>query len=277
MHPGASGALTPSEPQSYNAPMPTPFPGMDPYLEHPDLWPDVHNRLITAISDHLSPGLAPRYYVALERRTYFLEPDDLEVVFVGRPDVSVIGTSPPASARPASQTGRDVAVLDVEVPLLDEVGESFLEVRQAGSHQVVTVLELLSPANKLHRRGRADYEAKRLNIFQSRTSLVEIDLLRSGDPMPLVREPPRSHYRILVSRGERRPRAQLHRFSVRDPIPKFQLPLLQGDVEPEVDLGAILHALYERARFDLRLDYSQPCVPPLSDEDASWGKGLCTA
>ena len=92
--------------------------------------------------------------------------------------------------------------------------------------------------------------------------------------MPLVRKPPRSHYRILVSRGLRRPRAQLHGFSVRDSIPTFPLPLLKGDPEPEVKLGEVLHALYERARFDLRLDYTRPPVPPLDDEDAVWASEL---
>jgi hypothetical protein len=77
-----------------------------------------------------------------------------------------------------------------------------------------------------------------------------------------------------VSRGWQRPRAQLYPFNLRDSIPLFSLPLLPEDDTPEVDLGAILHALYDRARFDLRLDYTQPPVPPLSEEDAAWAKGL---
>ena len=71
--------------------MKSPFPGMDPYLEHPSLWPDVHNRLITAVADDLSARVAPRYYVGLERRTYLLKADD--VVFIGRPDIAVASTT----------------------------------------------------------------------------------------------------------------------------------------------------------------------------------------
>jgi hypothetical protein len=64
---------------------------------------------------------------------------------------------------------------------------------------------------------------------------------------------------------------------LREKIPAFPLPLLPGDNEPEVDMGAIIHALYDRARFDLRLDYTQPPVPPLGGDDAEWARGLITA
>jgi len=135
---------------------------------------------------------------------------------------------------------------------------------------LVTIVELLSPVNKLHKQGREEYERKRGYVFHSWTSLVEIDLLRSGDPLPVVGAQVKSDYRILVSRGSRRPRAVLIAFMLRQPIPAFTLPLLPGDTEPEVELNRILHDLYRRARFDLRLDYSQPPVPPLSDADRAW-------
>src|SRR5512132_3334772 len=69
--------------------VPPPFPGMDPYLEHPALWPGVHNGLIAALPLSLAPQLRPRYYVAIEERLYITEPD--QRVFVGRPDLAVIG------------------------------------------------------------------------------------------------------------------------------------------------------------------------------------------
>jgi hypothetical protein len=260
-HPALSG---------YNRDMPSPFPGMDPYLEHPSLWPDVHNRLITAIADQLTPLVAPRYYIGLERRTYLLKPDD--VVFIGRPDVAVVSQrpSPQLAALPLAEVG----VLEVEVPMADEVSENFLEVREVRTGKLVTILELLSPVNKLHGEGREQYQQKRTHVFFSQTNLVEVDLLRAGEPMPVVGEPVASDYRILVSRGWQRPRGQLYPFQLRQPIPVSPLPLLREDEAPEVDLGAILHALYDRARFDLRLDYTQPPVPPLSDEDAAWAEGL---
>jgi hypothetical protein len=81
--------------------------------------------------------------------------------------------------------------------------------------------------------------------------------------MPVIGTQIKSDYRILVSRGMQRPRAALLAFPLRQPIPAFTLPLLPDDIEPEVTLNRILHDLYRRARFDLRLDYTQPPVPPL--------------
>jgi len=243
---------------------------MDPYLEHPALWPDVHNRLIAAIADELTPVVAPRYYIALERRTYLLKPDD--IVFIGRPDIAVVAHAP--QSRPSALPLAEAGVLEVDVPMNDEVGENFLEVHEVTTGKLVTILELLSPVNKLHGEGRRQYEEKRDGVFRTRTNLVEVDLLRAGEPMPVIGKPVRSDYRILVSRGSQRPRAQLHAFSLRQSIPTFPLPLLSGDDEPRIDLNTILHALYERARFDLRLDYAQPPVPQLSDEDATWAREL---
>jgi hypothetical protein len=243
---------------------------MDPYLEHPSLWPDVHNRLITAIADDLTPKLAPRYYIGLERRTYLLKPDD--VVFIGRPDIAF--ASPRPIPQPATMPLAEIGVLDVELPMNDKVSENFLVVYEVVTGKVVTLLELLSPANKLHNEGREQYLQKRNDVAFSRTNFIEVDLLRAGEPMPLIGQPVQSDYRILVSWGWQRPRAQLYPFNLRDSIPLFSLPLLPEDDTPEVDLGAILHALYDRARFDLRLDYTQPPVPPLSEEDAAWAKGL---
>jgi hypothetical protein len=246
------------------------LPGMDPYLEHPALWPDVHNRLLAALADAIAPLVAPRYYVALERRTYALKPDDL--VLIGRPDLVVVQRQEIGSSGSAATGG--TAVLEVEVPMADEVEENFLEVREVATGRCVTVLELLSPVNKLTGRGRDTYLDKRTEILRTRTNLVEVDLLRAGDPMPIIGPRAPSDYRILVSRGARRPHAQLYMWTLRQRIPTFVLPLLTGDVEPTIDLGAVLHGLYDRARFDLRLDYTGPPVPPLRDDDAARATSL---
>jgi hypothetical protein len=249
--------------------MPSPFPGMDPYLEHPALWPDVHDSLVAGIRDQLAPLVAPRYYVALERRTYLLKADDL--AFIGRPDVAVVDRGAGESRR-AAPAPTATLVVEVDVPMQDEVDEAYLEVHEVTTGRLVTVLELLSPVNKLVGRGRQTYEDKRGQVLGTRTNLVEVDLLRAGEPMPVVGAPVRTDYRILVSRGARRPRAQLYAWNLRQPIPTFPLPLLPGDIEPVTDVGAVLAALYDRARFDLRLDYTKPPVPPLGDEDSSWAR-----
>jgi hypothetical protein len=242
---------------------------MDPYLERASLWPDVHNRLIVALADALAPQVRPRYYVAIEERTYTVAPGDL--VLAGRADVAVIQTEPaPPDGQPLPAGG----AVAVEIELPDLIRETYLEVRTAGDDRIITLAEILSPTNKRPGEGREQYLRKRTSVLGSLTHLVEIDLLRAGEPMPILRWSGRSDYRILVSRGEQRPRAHLLPFSVRQPIPGFSLPLQPGDEEPEVDLNGLLHALYDRAGFDLRIDYRGDPEPPLAGTDAEWSGSL---
>ncbi len=254
--------------------MPSPFPGMDPYLEHPSLWPDIHNSLITAIRDELSPQVAPRYYVGVERRAYLFKPDD--IVFVGRPDVSIVRLQrQPAMAEMAAlAVAEPLAVYAVDVPMADEVSENFLEIREVKTGRLITLMELLSPVNKLSDEGREQYVRKREDVLRTRTSLVEIDLLRAGRPMAVVGPDVESDYRILVSPGWRRPHARMHAFGLRQPIPEISIPLQKGEEEPTLALNDVLHSLYNRARFDLRLDYAEAPVPPLTDEDAAWAQEI---
>ncbi len=252
--------------------MNSPFPGMDPYLEHHALWQDVHNSLISAMRDHLSPLVAPDYYVGIESRAYVIKPDGK--TFIGRPDVAVI--SPvgvlPSSAAPMV-AGNDMQLLEVDLPIEDEINHAYLEVRNVQSHDLITAIELLSPVNKIDARGRAEYLEKRYEALLSLTNYVEIDLLRQGEPMPLQQQI-QSDYRILVSRSWERRKAHLYAFNLPAPVPEFPLPLMPADDEPVVPLNDILHALYRRARFDLRIDYSQPPNPPMSPERAEWASRL---
>lgn len=247
--------------------MPCPFPGMDPYLEHPAIWPDVHQRLIVALADALGPQLRPRYRAAIEERVYVTDVEG--PFFLGRPDLAVVEVGPAAS--PAVQA--PAALVEprvVQVPLLDRIREGYLEVREIATGDVVTVVELLSPTNKHPGEGRRLYEEKRLQVLGTRTHLVEVDLLRGGEPMRMWGDGRDSHYRILISRAERRPRAELYAFNLQDAIPPFPLPLRPGDEEPVVELGPLLHALYDRAGYDLAVDYIADPVPPLEGNDTIW-------
>jgi hypothetical protein len=247
---------------------------MDPFLEHPELWPDVHHGLIEALRESLAPRLRPKYRVAIEKRTYLAEPEGL--VLVGRPDVSVVEAQRRGSTlRP---TGIDVASsvqpMTVPVPLPEVMGEARLEVRDVATSEVITAVEILSPANKRPGEGRRVYEVKRQRILASLTHLVEIDLLRGGECMPVMDKPNHLAYGILVSRSEERPRAKLHAFRVREGIPSFPLPLRSGEAEPLVDVQSLLSALYDRAGYDLALDYRAEPLPPLADEDGTWADAL---
>jgi hypothetical protein len=257
--------------------MPNPFPGMNPYLERRDIWPDFHHRLITTIADALSPQVEPRYYVAVEQRTYILPVEDGEQII--RPDVAVIATTPEpepsggvavsVATETAVTTETAVEVTTVTLPLYERVRESYLEIRDAETHEVVTVIEVLSPSNKVPGQGRLEYEAKRRQVLMTLTSLVEIDLLRVGEPMPM-KPVPKSYYRILVRRGWEGNKGTLYAFGLRHPIPEIPVPLRQGEKEAKLNLNPLLSDIYDRARYHLRLNYRQPPDPPLPPDDLAW-------
>ena len=123
------------------------------------------------------------------------------------------------------------------------------------------MLEILSPWNK----GLRD------EVINSFTNLVEIDLLRAGRGFV---NKPADYYHILVSAAAMRPRAHSYPFAVSQPIPAFPLPLQADDEWPVLDLNTILHELYDRAGYDLRIDYRSAPVPPFEGEGATWVDAL---
>jgi hypothetical protein len=248
--------------------MPSPFPGMNPYLELPALWHEFHNRLIVAISDALTPYLQPRYYVAVETRTY-LDDNNLELL-VGIPDAIVLTTSTTPVAKPTA-IATQTRPKQIQIPMPVEVKERYLEVREVGTHQVITIIEVLSPKNKRRGEGRTIYEKKRQRVLGSSSHLVEIDLLRENTPMPMIGVEGISDYRIVVSRATTRPMADLYEFQLREPIPSFSLPLKPNDPELAVDLQAVVLGVYERGSYHVRIDYYQPVPPPkLSETVQEW-------
>ena len=256
--------------------MPSPFPGMNPYLEHPELWSEVHSRLIVAIADDLADHLGNQYRVAIEKRTYFSGEDSSgeDSLLVGIPDVSVVSKQPESS--PSSMTATltpPVEPILVTLPMAEEVQERYLEIREVATGAVITAIEILSPKNKRSGEGRQAYERKRYQVLASLTHLVEIDLLRGGQPLPILGAT-KSDYRIVISRGDRRPSAQLYAFSVRQAVPSFSIPLKMGEEEPVLDLQAILGEVYERGRYHLAIDYTKSAQPPLTSEDTAWAESL---
>ncbi len=240
---------------------------MNPYLENPELWSAVHNRLIVAVADDLVDRLSENYRVEIEKRTYFSSD---ESVVVGIPDVAVLTgkTAKPTSS--AATASLPVQPEQVTVPLAEEVNEWYLEIREVATGAVVTVIELLSPKNKRPGEGRLAYERKRNRVLASPTHLVEIDLLRGGKPFPISSEN-LGDYRILICRGERRPTGELYAFDLRQPLPPVPIPLLLGEAEPILELQPLLNRVYEKGRYHLAIDYTQP---PLYEEDAQWAETL---
>ncbi|WP_413160726.1 DUF4058 family protein [Capilliphycus salinus ALCB114379] len=244
----------------------SPFPGINPYLEQ--FWSGVHHRLITAIANFVAPQIRPKYIVAVEERVYQTVGESS--VLVGIPDVSVAhlnGVKTPIDLTSVSSSKQPITVL---VPQTERLTESYLEIRRVGTEEVITAIEILSPINKQPGKSRQQYEAKRQKILDSLTHFVEIDLLRQGQPMLVYGEEIKSDYRILISRSNSRPQADLYAFNLRDELPKIPLPLQLEDSEPMINLGEILQEIYTQGGFDLRIDYSREPVPPLTEENAVW-------
>ena len=244
-----------------------PFPGMNPWLESPALWHDVHQSLIIALRDDLAVRLRPRYFVAVETHTYVTLPPELSTR-IRYPDLLILQRSQAKPVATATAATDYDPYLKVELPL-DPLEEGYLEVRLVTTGEVVTVIELLSHANKQGGRSREDYIQKRESLLGAYVHFVELDLLRAGAPMPHA-EVDGSGYRLFIRRRDEPREARLYPFGVRQRIPVFPLPLLPDDAEPPVNINALLAGLFERAGYELVLDYTRPPEPPLSPEDAEW-------
>jgi Protein of unknown function (DUF4058) len=250
--------------------METPFPGMDPYLEHPALWPSFHARLIVALADQLGPRIRPRYVASVEDRV-FIESADHDRV----PDVLVRKTG---SARPPSlsQPGTAIATpLVVEVPQL-EVREHYITILDRyHDFGAVTVIELVSPSNKAAGPGRDSYLAKQREIHDSECHLVEIDLLRRGShvmsvPEPYVKRAKPFDYLVCVNRWPARNRFELYPCSLRDPLPTIGIPLAEPDPDAPLALQRAIEHVYQNSGYELRVLYDEPCKPPLPQEEQVW-------
>ena len=248
--------------------MPSPFPGMNPYLEQEAYWQDFHQTFIPTARAMLAAQVAPGYFVRVEQYVFVHELPPDERRFAGRPDLTVhegqLADQPSGGsvAAPAPAYGL------LPSTAVDRESHDYLTVRDRAGHNVVTVIELLSPSNKNPGADRADYLRKRREFFGAGVHVVEIDLLRGGPRLPLENVPP-CDYLVSVSRAEERPRVGLWPIHLRDPLPKIPIPLRAPDRDAELDLQQALHTVYDSARYAPLLYQSDP-QPPLRSEDAAW-------
>lgn len=250
--------------------MPSPFPGMNPYLEQPAVWTDFHTRFIAAAADVLADALAPGFYAKIGEHLYFHETTD-ERELVGHGDLSVHPTEFDGVAGAATAVLTEPVTVEVP-PDVDITRVPFLEIFDRVGHEAVTVLELLSPSNKYAGPDREQHLGKRRRVLGSRAHLVEIDLLRGGPRLPWANLPA-CVYSVAVSRSHRRPNTDFWPIRLRDPLPVIPIPLREGTPEPMLDLQALLHRVYDRAGYRLYLYESEP-EPRLSAADAAWAHTL---
>ena len=256
--------------------MPSPFPGMDPYLEAPHHWPGVHLLLIAAYMELLNARLRPRYVAHVEERVYLAPEDDPTREQQRVPDVWVKsgdGTKP----QPAHRNGTAAIADPIVVTTLraDETRERRVEIRTTNTEKLVTVIELLSPANKVvGAEGRKSFLEKRREVTSSKAHWVEIDLLRHGATPRFRRRLDEHEYFVHVSPVELRPEGKVWPIRLHENLPVVGIPLRSPDPDVPLDLQAALDLIYDRGAFDLKLNYAGTPIPPLPPALARWSNKL---
>ena len=257
--------------------MPSPFPGMDPYLENVELWTAVHATFIAQTQDHLSEALWPRYIVRFEERVYITDDDDPAYRLV-YPDVKVVATRPLTRPGPPPESTAGGLAIAEPISVVEVVAESLerrVEIRDPADQSVVTVIELLSPTNKTSgSRGRESFLRKRREVYESTTHWMEIDLLRGGDRTANRSPSAGTAYQSFLSRwDDRRGRrlGYLWPMPLRQRLPVVGVPLRPGEADQPLDLQAVLDRVYRRNAYELQFDYAgEPPSPALSVGDSAW-------
>lgn len=251
--------------------MPSPFPGMDPYLEG-YLWPDVHSALAGKIRQQLTPLLRPKYAARLE---VYMAEDTFPEGEIGilYPDVEVVETPRPEPVPTATTLTITPPALSLPVTQSVSVRLTSVEIRDTANNKLVTSIEILSPVNKREPNLSA-YRKKRQRLYQADVHLLEIDLLRRGIRPFTQPRLPEVAYCIALTRAQSK---QIEIWPVELPmrLPVVPVPLNAPDPDAPLDLQSVLSAIYEEAAYDLTLDYqASPPPPSLSADDAEWLKTL---
>lgn len=257
--------------------MPSPFPGMDPYLEAH--WRDVHASLVIYIRDALQDSLPAELRARVEERVVLETPEGLGGGLF--PDVRVIEfrtrqRKGPTAGAEAEEVAESLVVETDREPMT----EGFIQVIDIGSgNRVVTVLEVLSPSNKTPGEGMEQYRRKQRELLRSDTNLVEIDLLRGGKhvlAVPLESIPPgqRTPYMVCARRAWLPGKAEIYPIPLSRRLPNLKVPLREADAEVAVDLQALLELCYRRGRYEGDLNYAVDPEPPLTGRDAEWADDL---
>ncbi|HZL36023.1 MAG TPA: DUF4058 family protein [Tepidisphaeraceae bacterium] len=253
--------------------MPSPFPGMNPYLEAPGVWHKFHNHFCTRCLEALDPQVAPKYIVDVDENVYLHELPADQRRLAGRPDVFVSrrGIAAPAAPSAASLT----APMYAQIPSLavDEERLPYLRILDRQSREVISVIELLSPSNKS--TDRRQYVAKRQQYMDAGVALVEIDLLRAGARMP-VDEPPVCDYCVMVFRPQESPRIGIWPINLRSPLPEIPVPLRAGEPDAKLALQPLLHLVYGTGGYE-RYIYENELEPPLAPQDLLWASEILAA
>lgn len=249
--------------------MPSPFPGMDPYLEG-YLWSDVHSALANKIRQMLSPQLRPKYAARLD--VYLVEDTYPESeIGILYPDVEVLQLKQSREAPLSEQSNIATTPATLTLPVMQPVSVRVptVEIRDAANNILVSCIEILSPVNK-REPGITDYRRKRQRLYNANVHLIEIDLLRRGTRPFNHPRMPDVPYIINLTRAQSGV-VDVWPVALQDTLPTVPIPLSESDSDAVLELQLALNNVYEEAAYDLSIDYTQSPPPPqLSNFDKQW-------
>ncbi|HEX7379504.1 MAG TPA: DUF4058 family protein [Pirellulales bacterium] len=253
--------------------MPSPFPGMDPYLEQSGAWGDFHLEFISCLRSELRRQLPSNYNARIQERVTVIESFEVPPRSY-EPDLMVArrkGAAEPAERRPGA------ALLEpVTVPLIlpeEEERQHYIEIYDQPEQILVAVVELLSPTNKLS-HGREQYLLKRDAVLRQDVHLIELDLLACGQRLPTAEPYPQDDYYAFVARADQRPLCDVYHWCVRQPLPPVPIPLYAGDADVIVELQSVFTEAFARGGYEERLHYGIAPRARLSQADRQWATEL---
>ncbi|MFN8484966.1 MAG: DUF4058 family protein [Anaerolineae bacterium] len=244
--------------------MPSPFPGMDPYLEEPALWQDFHADLAVTLKHHLNQRIGPKYYATVETQSV---PYDLDVEIANRirPDVSIYEPFDAALPELPSAPSPSVPAAPIVLPAVMSVKLRSVRIYRTETGELVTTIEILSPFNKRPASdGLMQYRLKRAQLLASRAHLVEIDLLRGGErpALELADHPIDTDYVLLVNRFGPDRVSEIWPVAVDERLPLIPIPLLPPDTPVALDLNDLIRDVYAGSGYDWRINYQRPAPLP---------------
>jgi hypothetical protein len=246
---------------------------MDPYLEGAQ-WMSVHSALSVEIARQLTPLLPERYVARPNERIVVTMPEGDDDVTISEssiyPDAFISDIGSPQSGTTGTGLALAPSPLRVATVMPELVPHVTVEITDVQNRRLVTAIEVLSPTNK-RGEGRVEYLEKRGRALRSHVHLVEIDLLRSGQRVPMQKPLPPYPYFVLVGRAEKRPMTEVWPIRLDESLPQVPIPLLPQDADAPLDLQRTLTAVYDTFRYDRTLDYAHPPTVPLrSEKTAKW-------
>lgn len=249
--------------------MPSPFPGMNPFLENSDVWQDFHDSMIPAIRDVLASLVSADFVVKIEEHLYIHKRSTTP-----RPRILMKPIDVPQRICNTETTKLESPAWAM-LPPIEFEQYRFLEIRDRATKELITILEMISPLTKQPSSGREQYLGFRGKHLHGAANFVEIDLIRSWERMPIV-EVIECDYAIMVSRAIDRPRVNYWPLSLRDPLPAIPIPLRPPFDPVQLDLQSIIHEVYDRAKYKTYI-YEETPEPPLNPADAAWAQSLIAA